>query len=342
VPAIQYFEDVFPFMADLDYAGESATQAIYYHEWAPYRAQLGETFALADIDFFCAYGCPVAYRSKFWQDQFSSLYALSSLGMSSYHSGQITLRHPPSHGLSLEFMYTLSKSIDLGSDTERSTENGSFRTNTYSLSEIINTWQPRQNRGTSDFDARHMIVVDWTYLLPFGRGKHLVKNALTDFLIGRWQWSGINRWSSGLPFSLGEPGWTTDWQISSFAVATIPIKTHRHFDAKGNPQFFADPNAINAGIATGSPVRLPYPGEAGQRNNLRGDGLFNIDSGLAKTWRVHEVGWIKFAWEVYNMTNTVRFDPPSIDTVLTSGTLGVADKLLSQPRRMQFSMRYDF
>ena len=37
VPAIPYFEDVFPQLANYDYLGESATQAIYTDEWAPTR-----------------------------------------------------------------------------------------------------------------------------------------------------------------------------------------------------------------------------------------------------------------------------------------------------------------
>jgi hypothetical protein len=116
----------------------------------------------------------------------------------------------------------------------------------------------------------------------------------------------------------------------------------RHFDQNGDPQFFDNPTAINNGIATGSPVRLPYPGEAGERNNFRGDGYFDVDNGLSKTWKLGELGALKFAWEVYNVTNTVRFDPASIGSGLTGGNLGVASSLLTQPRRMQFSLRYDF
>jgi hypothetical protein len=116
----------------------------------------------------------------------------------------------------------------------------------------------------------------------------------------------------------------------------------RHFDANGNPQFFDNPDAINNGIATGTPVRLPYPGEAGERNNLRGDGYFDVDTGLSKNWKLGEFGSLKFAWEVYNVTNTVRFDPASISGGLTSGNLGIASALLTQPRRMQFALRYDF
>jgi len=344
VPAIKYFEDVFPFMAGVDRPGESATQAIYTNEWAPYRGQYGATTALADIDFYCGYGCPEGYQSKFWQDQFSSLYALSSIGMSYYNAGQLTLRHPMSHGLQMDFSYTWSNSIDMGSDTERSNEFGTNASNTGSFSAILNTWKPYLNRGPSDFDTRHLITADWVYNMPFGRGKAVMggANRVVDAIAGGWDWSGITRWSSGLPFSFFEPGWTTDWQIESFGVVTGKVKMRRHFDAHGNPQFFDNPAAINSGIATGGPVRLPYPGEAGQRNNFRGDGYFNVDSGLSKTWKLGDFGGLKFAWEVYNVTNTVRFDPASIGAGLTGGNIGVASTLLTVPRRMQFSLRYDF
>ncbi len=58
VPPIQYFEDVFPQLKDYDYTGESATQAIYNNEWAPYRYDYGETTSLADLDFYCYSGWP--------------------------------------------------------------------------------------------------------------------------------------------------------------------------------------------------------------------------------------------------------------------------------------------
>ncbi len=344
VAPIQYFEDVFPFMAGVDFPGESATEAIYNNEWAPYRGILGATTALSDIDFFCYYGCPAGYQSKFWQDQFSSLYALSTIGMSYYNAGQFILRHPTSHGLTLDFSYTFSHSIDMGSDTERSNEFGTFGTNTGSFSEILNTWKPYLNRASSDFDTRHLITADWVYQLPVGRGQALGgrSNALVNAVIGGWQWSGIQRWTSGLPFGLIDPGWSTDWQIESFGVVTGKVKMHRHLDANGNPQFFDNAAAINNGLSTGGPIRYSYPGEAGQRNNFRGDGLFNVDSGINKSWGIREYGTLKFAWEVYNVTNTVRFDPASIGSQLTNGNIGVASSELSVPRRMQFSLRFDF
>ncbi len=340
VPAIPYFEDVFPQLANYDYLGESATQAIYTNEWSVYRYQGGETSALADLDFYCSYTCPQG--TKFWQSQFSSLYAWDSIGMSYYNAGQITVRHPFSHGLQADFSYTLSKSIDMGSDTERATEIGSNG----SFSNIINTWNPSLNRSVSDFDTKHLITFDWLYQLPFGSGQMLANtsNRVLNTVIGGWQWSGVNRWTSGLPFGINAPGWGTDWQIESFAVVTAPVKISKHQDQNGAPQVFQNVAAIQNGVTNGSPIRLAYPGEAGQRNNFRGDGYFDIDSGLAKTFKITEGQALKFAWEVFNITNSVRFDvnPLLFGTTLTEGNLGNYSAAYTKPRVMQFSLRYDF
>ncbi len=346
VPSIPYFEHLFPYMAGVDFPGESATQAIYTNEWAPYRSNLGATTALADIDFYCNYGCPAGHQPRFWQDQFASLYALSTIGMSYYNAAQVTLRHPMSHGLQMDFNYTYSRSIDMGSDAERSSEFNVGSNVAASSSEIINTWKPYLNRAVSDFDTTHVVTVNYVYQLPVGRGEALLghSNGVVNAVLGGWQTTGILRTTSGLPFSLNEPGWSTDWQIEGYGVVTDKnaARLQRHFDANGNPQFFANSAAINSGVSSGSIIRLPYPGEAGQRNNFRGDGYFGLDSGLNKTWQIAEQGKLRFAWEVYNVTNTFRFDPQSINNGLTGADLGIATTQLGSPRRMQFSLRYDF
>jgi hypothetical protein len=339
LPTIQYFEDVFPQMQNLDFMGESATDAIYNDEWAPQRYTYGETGALYDIDFACAYGCPNG--TQFWNQQFSSLIALSSIGMSYYNAAQITLRHPTKAGLNLDFSYTYSRSIDMGSDAERATT---------SYGAIQNVWNPSLSRGLSDFDTTHLITADWSYALPLGTGKALLGNSnkLGDAIWGGWQWAGLGRWASGLPFSVIEPGWTTNWELQAYAVTTAPVKMHKHIEG-GLPQAFADDKAISEGVVAGSPVRLPYPGEAGMRNRFRGDGPFDIDSSLAKSWSLTERTRLKFAWEVYNVTNSVRFDDGSygnyaFNNALTYPGFGVYGQSLGthQFRRMQFGLRLDF
>ena len=123
------------------------------------------------------------------------------------------------------------------------------------------------------------------------------------------------------------------------------VKAHKTVAADGTVNYFANPGAINSGVKTGTVIRLPYPGEAGQRNNFRGDGYLALDPSLSKSWKVAEYGTVKFDWSVYNATNTNRFDAQSINGQLTSGTLGAASSLLggsAVPRRMQFALRYDF
>lgn len=339
LPTIQYFEDVFPQMQNLDFDGESATDAIYNDEWAPQRYTYGETGALADIDFYCGYGCPNG--TQFWSQQFSSLISLASMGMSYYNAAQLTVRHPESHGLTLDFSYTFSKSIDMGSDAERSAT---------SYGAIQNVWNPSLSRGLSDFDTKHLVTADWAYALPFGTGKALLSTSgkLGNAIWGGWQFAGLGRWTSGLPFSLIEPGWTTNWELQAWAVTTAPVKVHKHIQ-DSLPQVFSDVNAISEGVTSGSPIRLPYPGEAGMRNNFRGDGVFDIDSSLSKSWDVTERARLKFAWEVYNVSNATRFDDSTfsenLGNALTYPSLGFYSTTLggSQTfRRMQFGLRLDF
>ena len=131
------------------------------------------------------------------------------------------------------------------------------------------------------------------------------------------------------------------------ARAWLPLQSRssRHL-VNGVPQVFAGDSAttINNGVTNGTPIRLPYPGEAGQRNAFRGDGYFDIDSSLAKTWNLREEMKLKFAGEVYNVGNNVRFDcsPINLNGNLTQATLGVYSGMLSTYRRMQFGLRLDF
>lgn len=346
VPAIPYFENMFPQMANVSSAkclnpSHTATQAIYCNEFTPNRGGLGETTALADLDFYCVYGCPAsAPADRFFQGQFSSLYAWSSIGTSSYNAGVFVLRHPASHGFQGDLSYTLGNSIDLGSDAERSSEKeggpGSY---------ITNAWNPSQSRGVSDFDTRHLITANGSYLLPFGRGQAFGTHVSrwTDLVIGGWRAASIVRWTSGLPFSLTEGGFTTDWEIASFGVKTGNFKAKKVYSSSNVPNAFGTTLAsqITSSVLTGSPLeRLPYPGEAGERNNFRRDGYFGADASLEKSFKITESQRVLFRWEVFNLSNSVRFN--AVSGSLVSGTFGNYTSTLTTSRRMQFSLRYSF
>lgn len=339
---ISYWEDMFPEAASVT---TSATQRIYLDEFNPnggYNVRGNETELLADLDVFCAYGCPGSHYGRYWPLQYGSLFATASNGTSNYNSGQVILRHPMTHGVQFDLSYTLSKSLDLGSDSESNPSGSGFN---YGF--IVDAWNPRKNYAVSDFDTRHLVTADWVLGVPTGHGQRFLANHghLMDAFVGGWSVSGIVRASSGLPFSIASgAGWGTNWEWESNMVKTGPIKMRKHLDANGSPQAFDNPLQALANL------RTPYPGEIGQRNNFRGDGFFNLDSGLHKTVHVSERVGVQLAWEVFNVSNTPRFDVHSLATESTDGTqLGVYSSLLgsgvggsSPSRRMQISGRIEF
>jgi Carboxypeptidase regulatory-like domain len=288
----------------------------------------------------------------YYSPQFSSMDAWRSIGNSAYSAGQFSLRHR-SGGLEFDINYTYSKSIDVGSNAERvSTFEGvGF------ASQIINSWLPQQNRALSDFDTTHIVNANWVYELPFGRGKHFGSgmNRIANSVIGGWTVSGLWRWSTGYPFTLISPEWATNYDLETPAV---PISNARPKtggfivdQATGGtgPNVFKDPGITdptnpNAAIKLFRPA---YPGEGGLRNGLRGPGTFDIDTTVSKSWPIRESQLVKFSWSMYNMTNSVRFDVGTMqlngnDQLSASSSFGNFSSTLSNPRVMEFMLRYVF
>ena len=285
---------------------------------------------------------PSGGQYSFYNQQYATLYAFRSMGTASYNALQVSLKHRMTHGVQFDFNYTFSKSIDLASDAERV---GSVLNTGGNGAEIINAWSPYQFRAPSDFDATHQFNADWVADLPFGKGKWIGgdSNRLVDAAIGGWQLSGLFRLTSGFPFSVTNGfQWPTDWDLSGNGYQTAPVTTGVYH----NP---SDPSVVsvfaNASNAQNSFVE-PLPGQAGQRNNLRGPGFFSLDMGLGKRWKMPwaEGQSLQFRWEVFNVFNAVRFDPLSINASLdlSGSTFGQFTRLSTNPRVMQFALRYEF
>ena len=87
------------------------------------------------------------------------------------------------------------------------------------------------------------------------------------------------------------------------------------------------------------------PGQTGGRNQIRGDGNFNLDLSLGKSFTIpwKESHKLRVRWEVFNVTNSVWFDPFATSADLGSlGSFGKYTDTLTLPRVMQFGLRYDF
>lgn len=279
--------------------------------------------------------------NAFFHPQFSSLYSWRSIGNSSYNGLQLMLRRKMSGGLQWDFNYTFSKSMDIGSNAERL---NSHQSNFQGFSQVINAWSPNQLRSVSDFDTTHQINTNWMYELPFGRGKKFVASSSrwVNGVIGGWEWSGLARWTSGFPTTIyAYCCYPTNWYLESSAILVGPKpQTGAFIDKDGDPNIFKDPGtAINS-------FRYSYPGESGQRNEIRGPGYFGIDSGLSKSWPITESQALKFSWEVFNVTNSVRFDvaplPQNNGQIDRGPAFGKYTTTLTTPRVMEFALRYSF
>jgi hypothetical protein len=282
---------------------------------------------------------------SYYDSQYGSLFAWRSVGWSNYNALQVTVRHKMVRGLQFDLNYTFSKSIDIASDAERVTPE-SFGGYQGLNKAIVNAWNPDQMKAVSAFDATHQFNANWLWQLPIGRGKWLVhdSNRALDALIGGWQLTGLFRITSGFPLSVDNSlnYWPTNFQAEGTATQIAPVQTGV-YNNSGTPNMFANgPATINSFMPT-------YAGQSGQRNQLRGDGYFGVDMGLAKRWNMpwREQQSLQFRWEVFNVTNSVRFDVVSSQL---SGNLGLAsgasfgnyNQTLTNPRIMQFALRYEF
>jgi hypothetical protein len=289
----------------------------------------------------------------YYSPQFSSMDAWRSIGNSSYNAAQFSLRHR-AKGLEFDLNYTYSRSIDDGSNAERvSTFEGlGF------ASQILNSWFPRQNRAVSDFDTTQIINANWVYQLPLGRGKSFGAGmgSFANAIIGGWTLSGLWRWSTGYPFSLISPEWATNYDLETPAVpiSSARPKTGGYIVAQAGggtgPNVFQDPGITDAATNPNAAINLfrpAYPGEGGLRNGLRGPGTFDIDTTIAKSWSIHEGQLVKFSWSMYNVTNSARFDVGTMqlsgnNSLSTSSSFGNFSSTLSNPRVMEFMLRYVF
>ncbi len=354
VQNIPYWENMYPTWATVGGRGLTNTQEAYR------RFSFAEpdyTFALFRMDVTCPdpirrIPCSRFGPFAYFNDQYGALSAWSSTGRSEYHGLQIIARKRLSSGTAFDFNYTFSKSLDHTSEAEYAGAYGGLDTGG-TTGFLVNSWTPDIWYAPSDFDTRHQVNANWYVELPFGKGKLLGRDVSgwLDQIIGGWQFSGLFRVTSGLPATVGNGrAWPTNWNITGNATciakcpATATTKNAPLPDGSGGtgPNIFADP------LAAFDAIRRSRPGEAGDRNVLRGDGYFGIDTALAKRFHLPLEGHgLLFRWEVFNLTNSVRFDTGSLNMNLgAQGAFGNYTNVIGPAdgaaRIMQFSLRYEF
>lgn len=271
---------------------------------------------------------------QYFSSQFASLYAWRSIGNSYYNAGQIILRHAMSHGMQFDVNYTYSHSIDMGSDAERIAAEGGLG------DQIYNAWSPQLQRATSTFDTRHQLNSNWVLQVPYGRGRAFGSDSgrIPNSVLGGWDLTGVLRLTSGFPVSVGNgAAWATNWELSGYATQIGPTPPTGVTIVNGEPNMFKNYiTAVNS-------YRQDFPGEVGNRNDLRGPGYFDTDLGLHKDFTITERQRLQFRWDVYNAFNTVRFDVQSANiTPDVASAFGFLSRTLTLYRRMEFGLHYSF
>lgn len=346
VGRLAYFENLFPNLGDSLFGDPTLTSSQAAYLLHARTAVGGENITdytalqqtLDDVG---------VYPNAFFHPQYAALQTLSSVGRSDYHGGTFSLRQRFKDQFLFDVNYTFAKSMDNASTLE------TLRV----LSNVIrNPIDPDAEYSVSDFDIRHNFNANFLAELPIGRGKQFLGdlNGFANALLGGWQLTGVMRYSTGLP--AGSPldiEWATNWQSQSNGVRLRDVATGNNANVNGYPNLFADPAAAYQAF------RNARAGEVGDRNIsvLRIPSYVALDTGLTKNFTMwyNEDHRLQFRWEVFNVTNTQRFNTLSNLTLNQEPFLGQPSAdfgryTTSQTpvgetrpgRLMQFALRYRF
>ncbi len=352
VPNQPFFENMFPSLENFAIPGSASANFFYVNNNWGRESEL-DTLDQLDRQFVPFGGahqngrrfdnCMVVTGCfSFFGQQFSALRVWENLGYSNFHGMTFSLRKRFTKDFTFDFNYTWSHSIDNGSAAEGNLST-SFNPDSFSetAGNIVNTFRRDQNVASSDFDIRQQFNFNFIYELPFGRGKRFggTSGGALNQLICGWQISGLSRYRTGLPVDIANGSrWSTNFYGSGRALINGPVETQIDSDNNvGVPGLFFD------GRAAASNMSFNQTGLIGPRNIFRIDDFFNTDLALGKRFTLPFEGHtVQFRWEVFNAFNNVNFTGRSMQLRFDRPAVLGQYRNTSDPRIMQFALRYEF
>jgi len=226
---------------------------------------------------------------------------------STYNSLQARLEKRFSHGLSGMVSYTLGQALTGGVD-HISTSGGGAGFDTGVFREPQDAYNLRAERGPSEFDVRHRLVVNYIWEMPFGRDRRYGKDwsPALDFVLGGWQLTGIHAVQSGLALTATLGGST---------VLNLGGERRARPNLVGNPELPENQRTVARWFNTDAFAAFsPSPQAFGNAGIgiMRGPGMANFDFTLAKNFRVGDRRSFQFRTEFFNAFNHANFGPPNI------------------------------
>jgi hypothetical protein len=244
-------------------------------------------------------------------NNFGSVPLVVTDATSNYNALEAMLKQRVTNGLMFQISYTWSHSLDTASGPYTS-DYGSAPGVTQDFFNL------KGDYGPSDIDRRNVLVSNFLYDLPFGKGKKFASNApeVADKLIGGWQWSGILSMESGPTYTVVTGSFNNSGINGNGSEAERPnliVPGTNQCTNTGNPNAW-----FNTSIYALSPQNT-Y-GNSG-RNGGCGPALRDFDSSFIKRTRLTERFSTEFRAEMFNIFNLTNFAEPT-NTLYTGRVSG--------------------
>jgi hypothetical protein len=253
-----------------------------------------------------------------------------------YHGLLFRFQKRPSHGLSFEGNYTLSKATD---DSSYGANywiyfGGSGLGNPQDLNNL------KAEHSVGANDTRHRFVLATVYDLPIGRGRAFGRNlgGVLDGIIGGWSINALLTLQSGqpIPFAIADSRFSDGLQRPNMNCSNPLSGVSLHDMA-----FSSDPTANYFNLSCFSNPGDEVAGNAPRfSNNARGEGIKNLDFGIFKDFQIREGMKMQLRAEFFNFTNSVRFATPY--SAFGDTGFGVLAGQANSPRRTQIAVRFEF
>jgi hypothetical protein len=240
-------------------------------------------------------------------DNFSSLLTVRNGATSDFHAMQLRYQRRLSRGLQALASYSWSHSIDLVSNDAQW---GNIP---------LDGYDPKRDRGSSDFDIRHALSAAVTWYLPVP-GSRAARRALSGFALDT-----LLTARSAPPVDLIGGVAYLRYLVNTRPdlVPNQPLYLYSEDVAGGrrfNPDAFAPTPSDDYGSAIGQ-------GTLG-RNVLRGFSLAQLDLALRREFALHEKVRLQFRAEAFNVLNHPNFGPPVAD--MASPLFGLSTQMLGR------------
>ncbi len=242
-----------------------------------------------------------------------------------YHGLQAKFTHRMSHGLQFQGAYTWSHALDDSVDPLTPAVGAhTFPRNSLALS---------QNYGDSDNDTRHVLVLNYIYELPIGRGKGYLNQGAVGKIMEGFEFDGIFTAQTGHPFQVRG---TLDTQRTGISAWGYQIG-----DPFGSGASCGLTPAAGSGYAyvtNECAFTNPPFGQASnnERNQWYGPGFWDWDVTLAKRMTITEQVKAELRFEGYNILNHPHFlnpgtDAAGIGNLIGQPQFGVITQTYTQP-----------